>query len=237
MLNSNLCLVITGTVKPNIIFGQNDINVEIRKLQYLFNLHFYSQFPYEIFFLENSTYDFSEDNYFQYLFNYKNIRLIKFPESKAIMKGKGYQEFEIIDRFIKSYCDNYESFIKISGRYLYKNILEISQMKCDNLIIDLYKKSQSAITSIFFSKVDFYKEYLENLYRKVDDSNKNYIEKVIYQELVTKKITRKIDLFYTTPIYEIPFSINHYNLKKLKIYIRNIERLMLRKLNLKLIIL
>ena len=68
-VKNNRALLITGTIIPNSNFVEH-INVEQRRLEYIDALVFYSsQFPNDdLFFLENSAYNFYKDKEFQKLF-------------------------------------------------------------------------------------------------------------------------------------------------------------------------
>ena len=81
-INSNKkAILITGTIVPNSVFVAHT-NIEQRKQEYIEGLLFYkAQFPNDdIFFLENSTHDFTTDSQFSDLFKKHHITLIKFPK-------------------------------------------------------------------------------------------------------------------------------------------------------------
>src|ERR1700758_1910860 len=111
-------LLITGTIVPNSNYITHT-NAEQRRNEYYASLQFYANtFPQDdLFFLENSSYNFSTDKEFEQLFSRKKITFLKFPVSDKFNEGKGYQEFEMLDQAIEKLCNKYDSFIKITGRY------------------------------------------------------------------------------------------------------------------------
>jgi hypothetical protein len=224
-------LLITGTIVPNSNFVVHT-NVQERRDEYYASLIFYADNFKEddLFFLENSSYDFSADAEFQKLLSNKKITLLKFPVSDKFAQGKGYQEFEMLDEAIDNLSDKYNSFIKITGRYKVLNLKELTNYTCHGLVADFHKKLQVTQTNVFYVSSDFYTRYFKNLYLKVDDSNGIYIEKVVYEKVQAEKLEREIKLFSKNPI--ITGISGSYggtlNRNKLKMKVRNIERKLLR---------
>jgi hypothetical protein len=220
-------LLITGTIVPNSNFVVH-INVEQRRQEYFDGLVFYSsQFPNDdLYFLENSTYDFNSDEEFQKLFKDKNIALIKFPISDKFSEGKGYQEFEMLDNCIEKLSSQYEKFIKITGRYKVLNLKEITDVKCENMLADSHKKHLVTQTNVFYVTSKFYNSYLKGLYLNVNDSKGRYIEHEVYNKLVSENVLNNVNLFMENPIitgfsgsYGGTLSRNKYKMK-----LRNLER-------------
>lgn len=174
----DIILVLTGTLTVNAIYT-NYNNFELRRAEYLKSLKFYSQFS-KVFFLENSGYNFSLDEDFSKL---DNVIYYEQKKSKEYKKGKGYQEFEMIDSWFKGLNAKPYSFIKITGRYLIKNIDKIideCKKKDNSIIIEkniLNKKI--ALTDIFYVTSDYYKNNIMGEYRKCDDENGIYIEHIM----------------------------------------------------------
>lgn len=230
------CLLITGTVVPNSVFVAHT-NVDERLEEYYQSLLFYySLFPNEdIYFLENSSYDFSKNVKFQELFTSKSITLLKFPVSDKFNLGKGYQEFEMLDKTIDRLSNQYNTFIKITGRYKVLNLKELTECECDTLIADHHKKPKVTQTNVFYVSAKFYEAYLKNLYLLVDDSNGIYIEKLVYQNLIKEGVLQKTQLFEQNPI--ITGISGSYggtlNRNKYKLLLRNIERKVLSILGIK----
>lgn len=234
-INSNKkAILITGTIVPNSVFVAHT-NVEQRKQEYIEGLLFYkAQFPNDdIYFLENSSYDFENDMPFKTILLNNNITLIKFPISNKIQEGKGYQEFEMLDASIERLKNSYNYFVKVTGRYKVLNIKHIIQTKNIEFIADSHKKHHVTQTNVFCVKGSFYNKHFKNLYVKSNDSEGVFIEHVIYDHLVKNKLLQHTNLFYKNPIIT-GFSGSYggtLNRNKYKMILRNIERCVLRVLN------
>ena len=234
-INSNKkAILITGTIVPNSVFVAHT-NIEQRKQEYIEGLLFYkAQFPNDdIFFLENSTHDFTTDSQFSDLFKKHHITLIKFPVSPKSQEGKGYQEFEMLDASIERLKNSYNYFIKVTGRYKVLNIKHLIQTKNIKFIADSHKKHQVTQTNVFCVKGSFYNKHFKNLYVKSNDSEGVFIEHVIYDYLVKNNLLKQTNLFSKNPIIS-GFSGSYggtLNRNKYKMKLRNIERFILRALN------
>lgn len=227
------CLIVTGTVVLNVVPARYDDSA-IRRQQYLRVLSFYSEtLDDPIYFLENSSYDFSRDDDFQRLFYEREIELVKFPVSHEVERGKGFQEFEMIDEAVKSLSRQYHSFIKVSGRYQYLNIKKLTDFGCQGLVIDMVRRFKVAITSIFYTTFAFYQENLADLYLEAHDSRGQWIERRLYKRLKSEGFRRHVQLFPTSPALRIPCSSRESKIDtargKLMYRIRNIERIILRR--------
>lgn len=232
---SERCILITGTIVQNVIRTVPE-DPKIRRQAYLDNLKYYSEILDDpIIFLENSTYSFNDDSEFNNLFNNKNIKLIKFPISLGVSQGKGFQEFEMLDKAVEMLSGVYSSFFKISGRYRYLNITDLIDYSNGDLTIDLLRRNHEALTSIFYVTFDFYKDYLLNVYREVDDINGDFIERIIYELVMNENLLDVIRFFRVHPIMEIITKNNEEkkdkHLSSLKISASNIERRLLRFLS------
>jgi hypothetical protein len=156
------------------------------------SLRFYSNFS-KIFFLENSGYDFSLDKDFLEI---DNVIYCQYPKSKEYKKGKGFQEFEMIDTWLIKNTEKPHAFIKISGRYLIKNIDKILK-KCrddkqSTIIIERnFLQNKIALTDIFYVTTDYYLNNISGLYRKCNDEKGIYIEHVM-RSIVDKNKEAKV---------------------------------------------
>jgi|SRR6185437_5167548 len=224
-------LLITGTIVPNSNFVAHT-NVEQRRKEYYDSLLLYSDNFKEddLYFLENSSYDFSTDNEFQKMFADKKITLLKFPVSNKFNQGKGYQEFEMLDAAIEKLSILYNSFIKITGRYKVMNLKQLVDFECEGLMADFHKKLMVAQTNVFYVSGSFYNSYLKGLYLQVDDSKGVYIEKIVYDKIQSEKLEQKVRLFSVNPII-VGISGSYggtLNRNKIKMKIRNVERKLLK---------
>lgn len=172
-------IVLTGTIKPNSNFVAIT-NVAERRQQYLEALEYYRHFA-PVWFMENSEYDLEHDEDFNRL---ENVNIIKCPVSDEFFKGKGYQEFEMLDSFF-SLNDIPETVIKITGRYIIEDFGKIVQdsmsMGNANVLVNLHKRRKYADTYLLAFKTAFYRDNLMELYKKVNDDQGVYIEHVYYE--------------------------------------------------------
>lgn len=227
VVQNKRALLITGTIVPNSNFVEH-INIEQRRQEYIDGLVFYSsQFPNDdLFFLENSDYNFDTDDEFLKLFIDKHITLMKFKESIHFNEGKGYQEFEMLDSAISKLEDKYDEFIKITGRYKVLNLKNLTNRKCENMIADSHKKPKVTQTNVFYVTSKFYNTHLKGAYLNVNDSKGKFIEHVVYDILIEKGLLNKVKLFIENPIIT-GFSGSYggtLNRNKYKMILRNFER-------------
>lgn len=227
-------ILITGTIVPNSNFVAHT-NSEQRRQEYYDGLVFYaSQFPDDdLYFLENSSFDFNANKTFEHLFKTKNITLIKFPLSDKFDEGKGYQEFEMLDQCVERLTGNYTHLIKITGRYKVTNIKQITNISCEYLIADSHKKYKVTQTNVFYCTFSFYNSFLKGLYLNVNDKKGRFIEHEVYDKLIESGMLNKVKLFGVNPII-MGFSGSYggtLQRNKYKMKLRNIERKLLRVLN------
>jgi hypothetical protein len=232
----NRCIIITGTITPNVDITIDEDPMK-RRQAYLDNLKFYSNFLKEpIYFLENSSYPLENDLEFLEVLKERDIRLVRFPKNPEKKLGKGYQEFKMIDQIVKDLTGKYKFFIKITGRYRYSNIIKLIENSNNDILMDLIWKDKIAITSIFYMSFDFYSKYLCNLYKIADDSQGNWIEKVIYNNMHEQELIKNIDFFAYEPIMEIAtknYSRRDYMIMIIKRFIKNIERYLFKKFSIR----
>lgn len=184
-------IVLTGTIIPNSTFVLHS-NFKERKQEYLAAIKYYKDFA-PVYFLENSTYPLVSDQDF---IGIKNIFLRKFPASENLDRGKGYQEFEMINKWLKTENVIPKRFIKITGRYKilnFKNIFrECLAKKTDYLLIDRHKRSLLAMTRLFCMDTDYFKRYLMDIYLDCNDQNGDWVERVLYRKISAEKISSQI---------------------------------------------
>lgn len=181
MGKSDIAIVLTGTVIPNAPSSLH-ADPEVRRKEYLRALHYYSQFA-PVYFLENSSYSLTDD--FDFL-QMKNVNIVKLPLSSTPEKGKGYQEFEMLDRWIVSAPSPPNRWIKITGRYIYRNIEDLLQACSKNhaeLIIDQCCRTEMARSYLFCVNTEFYLRYFFSVFRLCDDRKGEWIEKVLFRRI------------------------------------------------------
>ncbi len=182
MPDNELAIVLTGTIIPNATFTTH-ADPAVRRREYLAAIDCYRQFA-PVYFLENSAYALSDDAEFR---DRPGVMIRQQPVSTAREQGKGYQEFELLDRWLLTERNPPQRWIKITGRYLYRNFAQV----CDDcrrersarMIIDRCARSQSARSYLFWVETDFYRERLMGIYRECDDRRGEWIEKVLYRHL------------------------------------------------------
>jgi hypothetical protein len=182
-LNStNIAIVLTGTITPNTNLFNNHLDPQVRRNEYLAAINFYRQFG-EVYFLENSTYSLDRDPDFR---DIPNVHIREFSVSNFPDRGKGFQEFEMIDAWINSESNLPDKWIKVTGRYIYQDFQKILK-ECDqntqSITINQYLFARWADVSLFCTTTSFYKNYLVGIYQQCDDSTGLGIEKVMNANL------------------------------------------------------
>jgi hypothetical protein len=185
MTNSTAAIVLTGTIVPNIQNHHRHLDIETRRSEYLQAIRFYSSIA-PVYFLENSSYRLLEDDEFQRI---PNTQLCKFPVSEFSAQGRGFQEFEMLDRWIATTPNLPHGWLKITGRYLYENIAQIWQecVRSTNadILVNQYRFAGYANPAIFYIHSDYYRQQIADIYQRCDDAAGRYIEKVLFEQLRT----------------------------------------------------
>ncbi len=197
-----------------------------RRAEYESALDFYAQLPYDIVFAENSGFDFSTSEVFESFRKSGRVKFCHVSPSSDPAKGKGYQEFEMIDQMVEQELNAYQSFVKITGRYIVRNIQNLISEGVRDIRIDRHRKMKVAITGFFHCAVEFYNIYLRNLYLLANDSEGVFIEHIIYRQLSALKGKRQIEMFSRNPSYQ-GISGSHGNSMHrhpVKMGIRRVER-------------
>lgn len=196
----DIAIVLTGTIVPNAPFtAYND--PQVRRREYLEALKFYSQFA-PVYFLENSTYPLADDAEFNQL---SNVMIRQRPVSALPERGKGYQEFEMIDGWLMNEAPPPSRWIKITGRYLYRNfaalLADCRREQTARIIIDQCPRSQKARSYLFCIETEFYREHIAGAYRECDDPSGNWIEYVLFRRLANLSASRmrQMRLFAAEP--------------------------------------
>lgn len=191
-------IVLTGTIIPNAPLAAHR-DAEKRKEEYLTAINFYKQFA-QVYFLENSAYPVLNDPDFM---NLEGVILRKLPPSEHPERGKGYQEFEMIDAWVASEVSLPRGFIKVTGRYIVSNIEEIIK-ECQSgdsgaFIIDRFPRSEVAITRLFYIQADYYRRHLLGVYRDCHDMDGRWVERVLYRRLLEGDL--KANFFFHEPSF------------------------------------
>lgn len=186
MNKNNMAIVLTGTIIPNSTMVVIS-DPTIRRNEYLKAINFYRQFAH-VFFLENSSYPLMSDAEFTAI---PNLSIRKFAPSKFFERGKGFQEFEMLDKWIESETTLPQKWLKITGRYIYYDIDKIlndcNSNQESKIIIDQHIFFKRAQTAIFCVNTDYYKQNIYGIYHLCDDRTGEWVERVLYRKLMTLK--------------------------------------------------
>ncbi|SIP95847.1 hypothetical protein [Pseudacidovorax sp. RU35E] len=179
MAVDSIPLVLTGTITPRSILTAY-ANPTQRRNEYLLALRYYSEHA-QVYFVENSGYQLNEDADFTSI---PNCKLIELAPSDEFDKGKGFQEFLMLDNWIDQFGQNHKGFIKITGRYLVQNINKIIHDiqfgKKNKIIIErLASNLGVALTDVFYIATEQYNEHLKGCYKEANDKLGVYIEHVV----------------------------------------------------------
>ncbi len=182
MNSHNIAIVLTGTITPNTNLVNKYLDPQARRNEYLAAINFYRQFG-EVYFLENSTYELDRDPEFR---DIPNVNIRKFPVSNFPDRGKGFQEFEMIDAWIDSETNLPDKWIKVTGRYIYEEfgrILKECDRNTQSITINQYLFAKWADVALFCTTTSFYKSYLLGIYQQCNDSTGWCMEKVMNANL------------------------------------------------------
>ena len=182
-MTKQLSIVLTATILPNAIRTEYS-DFMLRRAAYLKAIDFYQEYS-DVYFLENSAYDLASDVDF---FKYKNVHIRKFSPSKFYAKGKGYQEFEMLDSWLNTEKLVPSRWIKISGRYLVSDFDKVfaeclNENKYNLIIEQKLLSGRGALTDVFYVTSEFYKRCFLGIYQFSDDATDIFIEHVVYETL------------------------------------------------------
>ena len=188
-------IVLTATIIPNGVTAAAS-DPEKRLREYAAALKYYLSFA-PVFFLENSSYPLAQHPEFQ---RTERLQVRRFQPSANPERGKGYQEFEMLDAWMSSETQPPAQWLKISGRYQILNISTILG-ECERatgipLIIDQARRSGMARTYFFCARTDYYRAEIKGLYQQCDDRTGEWIERVLFRKL---KPARDVRSFLTQP--------------------------------------
>ncbi|MEI7879369.1 MAG: hypothetical protein WCI95_00710 [bacterium] len=196
--HAQMPVVLTGTIIPNVA-GAVSLTPEARLAEYRHVVQSCQQFA-PVIFLENSNYPLERYPEFA---DSPRLRVHRFPPSGNPEKGKGFQEFEMLDKWVLTEPKPPRRWLKLTGRYDLLNMSAIlkecgSEQKY-SLLIDQLRKQKMARTYMFCIQTEFYRTHLANLYRQCDDRTGEWIERVLFRKLETIP-AGQIRLFKTQPL-------------------------------------
>lgn len=196
-LNQDIPIVMTATIIPNVT-GAASIDPTERLNEYAAAVKFYRRHA-PVVFLENSGYDLASHPEFQ---ETPGLTVMRFPRSNYPERGKGFQEFEMLDAWLTSEVEPPSCWMKVSGRYRLRNVgsllAECRANTRASLIMDQCPRIRATRTYVFWVSTPFYRQKLAGIYRRCDDRTGAWIERVLFQEL--KRLKKgEIRTFATQP--------------------------------------
>lgn len=201
--SDELPLVLTATIIPN-VSGATVANPQTRLIEYRRMLQFCQQFA-PVIFLENSNYPLEQHPEFN---ESARLRVHRFAPSSHSERGKGFQEFEMLDAWLAGESQPPQRWLKITGRYFLSNLgsflTECRREKNFPLLIDQQYRHCQARTHLFSVTTEFYEAHIKNLYRQCDDRTGDWIERVLFRELKGLP-DDQMRLFRTQPRFDAHF--------------------------------
>jgi hypothetical protein len=190
-------IVLTATIIPNIA-NPSPVNIAERLAEYRRVLQFCLPFA-PVIFLENSQYPLEQHPEFTPT---SRLQIHRFKPSNNPERGKGYQEFEMLDAWLVSTPQPPNRWLKITGRYQVLNLTNIL-FECRlrynyPLLIDRLIHLHQARTYLFCVNTTFYMDYILGIFKQCDDRKGNYIEHILYHTL-KKNAANSTCTFKTQP--------------------------------------
>jgi hypothetical protein len=93
--------------------------------------------------------------------------VIRNPKSKKYDQGKGYQEFEMVQKVVEDLRNDYSFFIKITGRYRIKNVKYLIKNLYEGYHIDLRKCWKISEVYLLAFDIKAFDECTKNAYKAV----------------------------------------------------------------------
>ncbi|NEN25728.1 hypothetical protein G3O08_19750 [Cryomorpha ignava] len=230
MKDAAICM--TATITPNTVLV-SATDVSERLADYKKCIRFYlDQTNLPIYFLENSDYDLSKDVDFEVFKAVERFKLIRFKPHPDSEKGKGFQEFYTLDRFVKNHLKE-SVLIKVTGRYIVKNVEVLIAQIQSQLTIDLHRKMKVAITGFFVVDKAIYLAHFYEKYKLANDKNGKFIEHVLYDEIMSSSLKSITTLLPQNSQYRGVSGSYGGSLErnKYKMMVRQMERKILRSLD------
>ncbi len=162
------------------------------------------------------------------------FRVLRFDAHSDTDKGKGFQEFYTLDRFVKDHLTA-KLLIKVTGRYIVKNAGELIAQINAPLTIDLHRKMKVAITGFFAVEKAIYLKHFYEKYKLSNDPEGVFIEHVLYSEIVNTDLKNSTALLPQNPKFRGVSGSYGGSLErnKYKMMVRGVERSLSRKLGIK----
>jgi hypothetical protein len=224
-----LCL--TGTIVPHTTHVAVR-DAHLRAGEYATAIAWYlGQCELPLHFIENSAYPLESDPRFAPLLANGRVHVHRFTHHTDVHRGKGFQEFYMLDRFMESQPTR-TMVVKCTGRYVVRNIAAILRGLHAPLHIDLHRRRRVAITALFAIEAGLYVHRFKGLYAMAHDDAYRFIEHVVYDSITAAGSGIQAALLPQNAQFEgtsgsegTPLSRNRY-----KMMLRGAERRLLRGL-------
>ncbi len=222
-MDATLCL--TGTIAPHTdMVARADVAQRLEDYKSAIRFYLkYSSLP--IVFLENSDYDLDSDPDFEVFISDERFELMRYDHHPDMTRGKGFQEFYMLDHFVReALCT--PAMLKVTGRYIVRNIERLEQLIDGPLSIDLHRKKKVAITSVFAVGRELYLDHLAGRYAEANDAEGRFIEHVVYDAIAQSDLMHHTKLLPTSPKLEGVSGSYGGSLQrnKYKMMLRSVER-------------
>lgn len=203
-------LLLTGTIDSskfnNSMTTLSDVNTRLDHYHSAITKWIKNSDFQKIVFIENSGYDFNYKKYESIAAKlgkqFEFISAEAFVE-ETIKYGKSYGEIKIINEAVEKskLLKDEDSFYKCTGRLFIKNCNSILKEKHkSDTVFSGIPSDKWAFTWFFKVDKEFYKKYLSETYKEVDDYNGIFMEHIYYKILSAN--LDKIDTFYRYPNVE-----------------------------------
>lgn len=197
----DVTIVLTGTIEPNVDFvARADVDQRIE--DYRNCISFYLQnTSHPVVFAENSGFDPKSSEAFDSFLDLDRFSWESIKPHADLSRGKGFQEFYTIDQLVeRGLCRSY--FVKITGRYLVRNVAPLIAKMNAPFHIDLHQKMKVAITGFFGVETEFYRNHLFRNYTEANDADGRFIEHVIYSTIQKNNLSNSVKLLSENAQYE-----------------------------------
>lgn len=196
-------LVMTESILvPDWVMNHKVIEMEERLRQYIKAVSYYIIFSdfNDIIFVDWNNFDMSKLKFLEDLAEnfWKNLELLSFSNDQEwiVEKWKGYGEQKILEYSLNNslLIKNYESFYKVTWRYIVKNINKIllNEKKHKTCFLKWYYWWQSHCNTAFFKcSKTLFEKVLVWIVWEVDEKNGILLEHVYYDKLKKNWIKSK----------------------------------------------
>jgi hypothetical protein len=171
--SKNYCILLTGTIKPAIVYSLKRTEPADRENDYYHAITRWMKFNIPIVFCENSNYQSAKIKDL----TSSAFEFIQFNETEDLaLKGKGYGEARIMEYAFRNsqLLQQHDYIIKVTGRLFISNfgtILKIADSLDFDIMSPLENNLKWSDSRLFILKRDFFARYFIKYAEKIDDSN------------------------------------------------------------------